>query len=350
MIRIVLALAALLLFAPVAQAASFDCAKAASSFEHAICDHPDLSKADETLAQAYATALGGLSKPSADAMKATQHDWLDYAGKACSDDAQPISGKYNDDQAQCLLSTINDRVSSLEASRMLGGYRFYPFERFLIEKDDTAEADSFNKVATKHYENVKIDSTDDVATAFNAMTDKMRSDLDANTTGDSDQQPLFKDGTDQLATGDVTDDIDMLTTVKSVTSSRITLQTTESWYGHGAAHPNYGLSYTHFLVSEKRMLKATDIFQGDDWKDKLGKMVVDKVKADLGDDYFNDSEKDIPDWAADPSRWDFSDQGLVIQFNPYEVAAYAAGAVTVTIPWDQLSDMFTENGQAIAQY
>ncbi len=348
MIRILLALAALLLFAPVAEAASFDCSKAQSSFEHAICDHPDLSKADETLAQAYATALGGLSKPAADQMKATQHAWLDYAGKACSDDAQPISGSYNDDQTACLLSEFTDRMSALETSRMLGGYRFYTFERYLVEKDDTAEPDAFNKVATKHYVNVRIDADDDVATAFNAMTDQDRIDLDKNS---SEQAPaLFEKGSDQLATGDVTDDISIFTDVKTVTSYRITLETTNSWYGHGAAHPNYGVSYEHFLVNEKRPLKAEDIFQGDDWKDKLGQLVVDKVKADLGDEYFNDSEKDIPDWAADPSRWDFSEQGLVIQFNPYEVAAYAAGAVTVTIPWDQLTDMFTENGQAIAQY
>lgn len=349
MIRIVLAIAALLLFAPVAQAASFDCAKATSSFEHAICDHPDLSKADETLAQAYATALGGLSKPAADEVKAAQHNWLDYAGKACSDDAQPLSGKHNDDQAQCLLSTINDRVRALEASRMLGGYRFYPFERYLIEKDDTAEADSFNKVATKHYETVLIDSPDDVATAFNDMIEQGRIDRDKDTGGDG-NPALFEKGTDQLATGDVTDDIDIQTTVSSVTSYRITLSTTESWYGHGAAHPNYSLGYQHFLVSEKRALEASDIFQGDGWQDKLGKLVLDKVKADLGEDYFPDSEADMPKWVADPSRWDFSQQGLIIQFNPYEVAAYAMGAVTVTIPWMQLSDLFTENGQAIAQY
>jgi uncharacterized protein len=61
MIRFVLALAALLLFVPIAQAASFDCSKAGTSFEKAICDNPELSKQDEVLAQAYATALGGLS-------------------------------------------------------------------------------------------------------------------------------------------------------------------------------------------------------------------------------------------------------------------------------------------------
>lgn len=348
MIRILLALAAFLLFAPVAQAASFDCLKAATTFEHAICDHPDLSKADETLAQAYATALGGLSKPAGDAVKATQHDWLDYAARACSDDAQPISGAYTDDQASCLLSTITDRVSSLETSRMLGGYRFYPFERYLIEKDTEAEPDAFNKVATKHYETVLIDSTDDVAKAFNDMVAQDRIDMDKS--ADETSPALFEKGTDQLAEGDVTSDIDIQTEVKSATSYRITLATTQSWYGHGAAHPNYGLSYQHFLVGEKRPLVAGDIFQGDGWQDKLGRLVLDKVKADLGDSYFSDSEADITTWASDPGRWDFSEQGLIVQFNPYEVASYADGAVTVTIPWDQLSDMFTENGQAIAQY
>jgi uncharacterized protein len=133
MMRFVLAFALLFLAMPVvAQGASFDCGKAGTSFEKAICASPEASKADETLAQAYATALGGLSKDAADSVKATQHDWLDYAAKACSDDAQPIAGAYDDDQVQCLVTTIRDRIRDLEASRMLGGYRFYPWERYLV--------------------------------------------------------------------------------------------------------------------------------------------------------------------------------------------------------------------------
>jgi uncharacterized protein YecT (DUF1311 family) len=338
MVRVVLALIALLFVVPVAQAASFDCSKAGTSFEKAICASPDLSHQDEVLAQAYATALGGLSAPSATSLKTTQHDWLDYAAKACSDDAQPIAGAYNDDQTNCLISTFKSRISALEASRMLGGYRFYPDERYLIEQDTDADTNSYNRVATKHHLTVKIDGTDEVATAFNAMTDKMRA-------GYTD---LFEDG--ELKAGDTTDDADITTTVKAVTDYRITLETDNYTYGHGAAHGNYGVGYDHFLVHEERPLLATDIFTGKSWKKTLGELVVDKVKAQLGDDYFNDSEKDIPDWVADPSRWDFSDEGLVVQFNPYEVAAYAAGAITVTIPWNDLRDMFAANGEAIATY
>ena len=92
MTRFVLALAMALLGLTAAQAASFDCSKAGTSFEKAICASPDASKADETLAQAYATALGGLSKDAADSLRATQHDWLDYAQRTCGDDAQPLPG------------------------------------------------------------------------------------------------------------------------------------------------------------------------------------------------------------------------------------------------------------------
>jgi uncharacterized protein len=348
MIRIVLALAALLFLAPVAQAASFDCAKAATSMEKAICGSPDLSKADETLATAYATAIGGLSSAAVDQVKAIQHNWLDYAARVCSDDAQPISGAYTADQSQCLAGAYKDRIGSLEASRMLGGYRFYPFERYLVEQDTDADSNSYNKVATKHFETVKIDGTDDLATAFNAMTEQLRADYGASTS-DADT-PLFVKGTDTLTSGDTTDDIDITTTVKSVTDYRITLETTQSWYGHGAAHPNYGISYAHFLVQEKRPLTATDIFKGDDWQKTLATLVTDKVKAQLGDSYFADSESDIPKFVADTSRWDFSDEGLTVQFQPYEVASYADGAVTVTIPWDQLTDILADNGQAIATY
>ena len=43
---------------------------------------------------------------------------------------------------------------------------------------------------------------------------------------------------------------------------------------------------------------------------------------------------------TDPTRWDLgNDYDLVIQFQPYEVAAYAYGAPTVTIPWERLESI-----------
>ncbi|MBI4923834.1 MAG: DUF3298 domain-containing protein [Devosia nanyangense] len=340
MIRLVLALAALLFLAPIAEAASFDCGKAATSFEKAICSSPELSQQDEILAQAYATALGGLSKVAAGEVKATQHDWLGYAERICSDDAEPIKGTYTDDQALCLTGSFKGRVRALEASRMQGGYRFYPVGRYLVEKDTEATADDYTKIADKQYETVRIDRDDDIAKAFNAMIEAMR----------SDHPDLFETGTDKLAGGDVTEDILITTTVDAVTDKRISLVTDNYWFGHGAAHPNYGISYKHFLVDAQRPLYASDIFSGKTWKAVLGKLVLDKLQGTLEDGVWEDSIKDVPDWSADPARWNFSPEGLLVQFQPYEVTYYAAGAPAVTIPWDALSDIMASGAEEIAAY
>ena len=344
MIRLLALLAALLMLAPLtlpAQAASFDCAKAATSFEKAICADPATSMQDEIMAQAYATALGGLSEVAAADVKAAQKSWLAYAERGCSEDAQPIAGEYNEDQLQCLAGNFRSRIRDLEASHMQGGYRFYPLDRYLVEKDTEALPEEFNKLADKHYQIVKIDRGDDIATAFNAAVDSIIA---------GQGQAFFEPGTSQIAIGDVTSDYDITTKVSDVTSQRISLTTNEYWYGHGAAHGNYFIVHRHFLIGKKRLLEASDIFEGDDWQARLGELALKQVKAQLGEDYFAGSDDNIAPIAIDPLRWDFSEAGLIIQFNIYEVTAYAYGAPTITIPWSDLEWLVTDEADNIAGF
>jgi uncharacterized protein YecT (DUF1311 family) len=340
MIRLVLALSAMLVIVSPAAAASFDCSKAQTPFENAICSDPALSLQDDILAQAYATALGGLAKDAATEMKSAQRAWLGYAERNCSDDAKPIPSDYTNEQKECLAGVFRFRTQDLEASRMLGGYRFYPIDRYLIEQDTEALPEDFVKVADKQYQIVKIDRDDDIATAFNAAIDTM---IDG-------QENFFNPGTTTIETGDVTSDYDITTKVTDVTNYRISLQTNEYWYGHGAAHGNYFITNRHFLLDEKRLLAASDIFEGDDWQERLGTIALDAIKTQLGEDYYATSDEDVMKAAVDPLRWDFSEAGLVIQFNIYEVTAYAMGAPTVTIPWDDLGAIKTERAEKIAYY
>ena len=276
-------------------------------------------------------------------MKASQHNWLDYAARVCGDDGQPISADYTADQTQCLSGEFTNRIRQLEASKMQGGYRFYPVEKFLIEKDPDATDDGSNKVATKHFLTVKIDRDDDLATAFNAMTETMRL---ANDEQMGEDPHLFDKGSQELAKGDTSSDIDLTTKVDKVSSSLITLSTDNYWYGHGAAHGNYSTSYNHFIIAEKRALVASDVFKGKGWEAKFAKLVIKKAKADLGDEWQgDDGNGDLSKSIADPSRWSFDEAGLIVLFNPYEVASYARGQVNVTIPWDQLTDLVTDNAQ-----
>ncbi len=343
MTRIFAVLAALLMLAPVAmpaQAASFDCAKAATSFETAICADPAISLQDETLATAYATALGGLSTAAAAEITSAQKSWLGYAERVCSDDGEPIAADYTDEQKSCLGATFAARITALEASRMQGGYRFYPIDRYLVQKDTEAEPDAFNKIADKHYQTIKIDRVDDSAAAFNAMID----DLIAG------QGEFFVKGTTTIADDDPSSDYDIVTRVKEVTAKRISLETNLYWYGHGGAHGNYFITNAHFLVDEKRQLVAEDIFAGEVWQTQLGDLALAAIKTELGDNYFADSDDSVRKIAIDPLRWSFTETGLVIQFNIYEVTAYAMGAPTITIPWDELKNVVADNADDIAGF
>ena len=62
------------------------------------------------------------------------------------------------------------------------------------------------------------------------------------------------------------------------------------------------------------------------------------LKEKLADGMWDDLDDSIAQWVTDPSRWNFVDDGLEVQFQPYEVTAYAAGAPSVTIPWEKLQD------------
>lgn len=63
-----------LAFSTVAQAASFDCARPSTPVERMVCDAPDLSRADEQLAQAFASALAATLRPST--LRLDQLRWL----------------------------------------------------------------------------------------------------------------------------------------------------------------------------------------------------------------------------------------------------------------------------------
>ncbi|MBP2198169.1 lysozyme inhibitor LprI family protein [Pantoea cypripedii] len=59
-----------------AMAASFDCTRASTAQEKLICQNPQLSALDETLAAAYRNKMSGLSGNDAAQLKQSQRDWL----------------------------------------------------------------------------------------------------------------------------------------------------------------------------------------------------------------------------------------------------------------------------------
>ncbi|HEV7718413.1 MAG TPA: DUF3298 domain-containing protein [Arsenicitalea sp.] len=314
-------LAFALLFMPHAQAASFDCSKAKTTFAKAICTDPDLSKSDDALAKAFADAQVGLSKPAAAAVQAGQGEWQAYVTLACTDDNKPRKRPYDADGLSCLRSEFDNRAAALANSKAIGNYRFYSVDHFSTALDTDAQADSsYSKVGKMSLSVPRIDGGDAVATAFNALMEKTETAL----AGQKDEN------------GPGSEDIDNLLSVSAANPQRITVSETDSSYGHGAAHGNYGVTYLHFLTGPKRLLAASDVFTGDAWQKKLQDLALAQLKQDQGEDLMLDDPTAIAPLVIDPARWDFSADGLILQFQPYEVAAYAVGAVTATVPWSKL--------------
>jgi uncharacterized protein YecT (DUF1311 family) len=319
-----------------ARAASFDCSKATTPLEKQICASPDFSREDEVLSRAYATAIGGLSETARTQMQKDQRAWLDYVPLSCSTDAKSPQS-FTDDQAACLVSAFTTRVTDLEQSRMLGGWRFYTAEHWAVLDDPDPEW--WGGVATKHYSSPRIDDTVPEAEAFNAMMAEK----------DKTFGKMFDaDGT--LTDTEVTSDTDVTVKVATVTSDRIGLSINSYWMGHGAAHGNYAVNTLHYLIKENRELVAADVFTGDGWQQALADKALAALDATIPDGIWEDARKDVPGFVTDVTRWDFSDQGLVLQFQPYEVTAYAYGAPTVTIPWSDLTDYLAEGYETRVLY
>lgn len=327
------------------QAASFDCSKATTPFERAICDFPELSAADDRLAKTFATAMGGLTPNGATLLRNDQRVWLDFAQRACTTDAKPMTtGRYDEMGSRCLRSIFGGRSIALEQSRMLDGHRFFIASRYaaLPDPDEVDNEGSAFQVATHELVLPQLDEDDPMDEAFNAF-------VMAQAANETDMVTLESSGdVDGL---DAQSDTNVAITVKEVVGTRrITMDVSTYWYGHGAAHGNWTVGYLHYLPREDRGLVASDIFAGKNWQSKLVDIAWEQLQAEHGDALYIDTAGDIAESVVEPSRWDLSNSyGLVIQFQPYEVAAYAYGAPTITIAWSRLETIMAESANLMIQ-
>ena len=89
-----------------APAASFDCRKAATQIEHAICADAALARLDRQVAETYQVGLKNAYEPGAqEKLRQSQRDWVAKRNKAC--------GGGNGDIGSCLTTFYRDRLVAL---------------------------------------------------------------------------------------------------------------------------------------------------------------------------------------------------------------------------------------------
>jgi uncharacterized protein len=115
-------LTGLLLIACSVPAQAFDCAKAVSSIEKAICADPKLKAADDAMSAAYATLRESLVGADRKSVGASQRKWVKSREDSCG-------YQQGAEQANCILSQTDERRQLLSAEPESGpgtGSRLMP--------------------------------------------------------------------------------------------------------------------------------------------------------------------------------------------------------------------------------
>jgi len=114
-----------------------------------------------------------------------------------------------------------------------------------------------------------------------------------------------------------------------------------SLYSSGAAHPLPYSETLNFDVAQNRALELGELFQpGTDY---LG-LLSQKSLAWLQSEGITGGEAGAEPTPENYRNWLITPGGLQIVFDPYQVAAYAMGYVTYTIPWPELEDVTNYDG------
>ena len=108
----------------------------------------------------------------------------------------------------------------------------------------------------------------------------------------------------------------------------------------GGAHGSSITTTLNFDVKNKRILKLADLFEpNSNYLKTLSELSTADLKVKLKKDDMLDNEmlgEGTSPKEENFKSWNLTKKGLLINFDPYQVAAYAAGPQEVTIPYAKL--------------
>lgn len=154
---------------------------------------------------------------------------------------------------------------------------------------------------------------------------------------------------ENLATYPVTTDPNLMSyssvsmdyTVLDNTPEVISVYFQISEYYSGAAHPLPFSSVLNYDVRNQKVLALSDLFQPDkDYLNLISAFVINELS---GEEKFTFLEGALPE-AKNYQNWNLTPDGLHITFDPYQVAPYAAGFISVDVPTDVLIGFANPDG------
>ena len=145
-------------------------------------------------------------------------------------------------------------------------------------------------------------------------------------------------------------------TVALAKDDLIDIEFTVSSYSAGAAHPNSYTEVVNFDLKNGKLLKLADLFlPKSKYLQTLSAYCIQALKKqakEQGADALVDDDWIKRGAAAELTNydnWNITKKGLGITFDPYQVAAYAAGPQNVLVPYSALKEIAKPDG-ALGQF
>jgi uncharacterized protein len=311
----------LLVLAP-ASAHAFDCKKAATSIEKAICASPGLTRQDDELSKAYGSARAASSDKERKPLAVSQKRWIATRENMCGSS----EGK---DLEKCIGDETANRMSYLNAAPVSGpGYNGKLIPVLLQQQGSKTLYD--------------LDYTLLKFAAPQTPAEKL---LNAEAQKILDEAPLGPQSEESPAETPLSREVAFLL---SYASPKMISVSSSLYSYEGGAHPNGGLSNINIDMVAGRMIQAADVFPSNARSELAAEckrqLVAEKLKRNSETDYdiatdSNFQEKTIADSIDDFSRWSIFADKATVTFDAYTVGSYAEGAYACEFPMARLKSM-----------
>jgi uncharacterized protein len=331
----------------VAQTPGFDCSKAATASEKAICASPELREADSKMTAAYRALLKAAPADAQAGIRREQSEWLRDRDAQCKDDPAGLTG--------CLLGAENDRTEALQrAFERHNGVSFLSSSISLTAPDSPDTAKERQDADQPAYGTLNASWPQAVSStpewmAWNKAIAKAvlkTAQPDPNKPATQWQKSWARDTDTQIS-------VDF----NAVTDSLVTVSITLSWLGHTAAHPDQATVQLNWLLKERRAIQAADVFRPQsNWLQQLYNRTYEYLYSQRdeqdGDDDQESKQEWTQDWKptgdaattlrgilADPANWQMDDKGITIVFDPHAPICHACTWDPFTMSWESLKPL-----------
>jgi uncharacterized protein len=325
-----------------AHAASFDCARAHTPQEKAVCASPELSKADDRLDSAYKAALAEAPAEFRDRIRNAQRAWIRRITLNC------LPGNAYIPIEACLRDSYATRTKALEnMMASVGGVQFIWVSVSLTVPESPVDAEEDKQrgaspVSTFDASWPQALSSSPEWQAWNSAIEHSAREMASQGKAKDDDHTWKPQWAISL-------DTDLKTTLRMVTPKLVSATIDNLWYGHGAAHPNTDSKTINWMLEQKRELRAEDVFRaGSGWQqilyDRTDKYLHSELDQDAGGDYQKQSgpgmiAATLHKLVEEPVAWDIDPKGITIVFPQYAVACRACTPEPFTMIWDSLKPL-----------